>query len=539
MQNRGIVLALCGLLVLSIVGCRVRPEVKSAVDRNIETANAALEKASQPGRSIVSDTVDFKDDIWLGDASFRVDAGDPLPAKFESDSGITLVTSSSINILEVADQINFLTGISVKVDDSLKSELSGLTVRDNPDEDKGDAKYSTRVAYAGPLSGLLDQVSSRMGIWWRYKNKTITFHDVETREFTIYTLPSQTTMSASVGGSISGADGGSASTNLSTSADVNFWAQIQEVVQSMLPANAKMVASQARGTITVSASPQTLRKVGKYVRELNEKLSRQVAISVKVLQVTLNDSDKYGLDLGAVFESNGLNVVYNGAYTATGGANFAGTGLGMSIVGATDGPMRHWNGSRAIIEALSTAGNVSVVTSSSITTLNNRVAPVQVGSERNYISEMSVQQNGSGVEPTVTTTTDKINSGFTMEILPRILDHGKLLIMFTMTISELVNLQEIQVGGTGTSSGTTLQLPEIETKGFVQEIAMSSGHTLALSGFEKVKSSYDMKGIGEASNTLLGGGINNSRDRSVLVVLITPEVLVSPLSPESRIASDM
>ena len=36
---------------------------------------------------------------------------------------------------------------------------------------------------------LLDQISSRFALWWRYKNGVITFYKMETRVFTIYAFP--------------------------------------------------------------------------------------------------------------------------------------------------------------------------------------------------------------------------------------------------------------------------------------------------------------------------------------------------------------
>ena len=47
----------------------------------------------------------------------------------------------------------------------------------------------------------------------------------------------------------------------------------------------------------------------------------------------------------------------------------------------------------------------------------------------------------------VSITPAKINYGFTMEVLPRILDHGRLLMMFTMTLTELEEMGVATGGG--------------------------------------------------------------------------------------------
>ncbi|MBO7258042.1 MAG: hypothetical protein J6V11_03790, partial [Alphaproteobacteria bacterium] len=140
--------------------------------------------------------------------------------------------------------------------------------------------------------------------------------------------------------------------------------------------------------------------------------------------------------------------------------------------------------------------------------------------------------------------------GFSMEILPRILDHGRLIVLFSLTISDLISLEQFssnsgsmssQTGEDdeeGSSSGdretTIVQLPKMQMRGFMQEIAMRSGSTLVLTGFEKVQDMTNTAGIGKPKMSLLGGQAYNSNARDVLVILLTPEVLESPMAPETR-----
>jgi type II secretory pathway component GspD/PulD (secretin) len=163
-----------------------------------------------------------------------------------------------------------------------------------------------------------------------------------------------------------------------------------------------------------------------------------------------------------------------------------------------------------------------------------------------------VTTSGSGEDrdTEVDMETDTLNYGFSMEILPRILDHGRLIVLFSLTISDLLSLEQFSsssgtMGGSssgendGDSSGgdketTIVQLPKMQMRGFMQEIAMRSGSTLVLTGFEKVQDSTKTAGIGKPKMSLLGGQAYNNNSRDVLVVLLTPEVLESPMSPETR-----
>ena len=114
---------------------------------------------------------------------------------------------------------------------------------------------------------------------------------------------------------------------------------------------------------------------------------------------------------------------------------------------------------------------------------------------------------------------------------------------FNLTLSDLLALDKVNVGGEKKESeegeetetdSEFIQNPVIETRGFTQEVAMKSGETLILAGYERVENTADKKGVGTPENNLLGGSSSAKRDRTILVIMLTPVVLESPLSPESR-----
>ena len=267
-------------------------------------------------------------------------------------------------------------------------------------------------------------------------------------------------------------------------------------------------------------------------------------MTVRIYQVQLTNTDNYGLDLTAVFNGERIAAGFNSVVRAAGEAGALGN-LSMTLL-----KPKKWNNSTAIINALSSQGKTQLVTSSSVTTLNNKVAPVHFSSSQNYLKEITVTSTGSGEDRTTDTDyqVDTLNYGFTMEILPRILDHGRLIVLFNMSITDLVALEPKKIVSGGSSSGsseegeegsdsesetTELQLPTMKMRGFVQEIAMRSGQTLVLTGFEDLNEQTNTEGIGKAQMGLLGGKAYNTSTRNVLVITMTPEVLQSPLSQEA------
>lgn len=534
--------------VLALTSCeKYTKETNAKIETTLERAEEALQQAQVPDIPEPVDTVRSKNDIWLGNQSVKIMEGDALPAWAEKDDGITISIAEEETLPVLAQELTDMTGISVRLDD-LKAENAVPT-------------ETVPVNYSGKLSGLLNYISNRYGVWWRYRGGVITFYTKETRVFTLYALPNETQMDASIQGASMGANGsteGNSSSNLSTSANLALWDSIEKGIEQVVGDEGKLSFSRATGTVTVTASPFVMRKVASYINNWNEKMSRQVAISVKILQVEINAEDNYGLDLKAVFNSNKLSGNYYSPYFIDAAAGSGTSGVAGLLSMTLIDPNSRWKDSGAIIQALSTQGKTSLVTSSSVTTLNNKIAPVQISTSENYVKETNVTTNGSGTDRNteVDYETDTLNYGFTMEILPRILDHGRLIVLFSLNLTDLISLTTFSSSGTnsndnnnsdedenededdddntGDTDQSIVQLPKMQMRGFMQEIAMRSGSTLVLTGFESVQNQTETSGIGKAKMSLLGGKSYSKRVRNVLVILLTPEVLESPLSPETR-----
>ena len=516
-----------GVLVFA-VSCSISTTLDETMQKDISATSNLREKAKIPTSVANQDLVKVKDDIWLGDTSKIEYEGEPLPSYLETKDGITLVSSRPISLYEIGDMINRTTSLGIRYAYELEDNVreKGESNRPIEGEKQGDwvSPDTMIVSYQGPLSGFLDEVSSRFGVWWKYDNRDIYFYKYITKTFVIYSLPSNPSLNVSVGGSASGA-GGNSSISLSSSISIELWNQFESSIQSMVSDGSKITISPSDGTITLTATPNDIKLVSQYINEQNERLSRQVAISVKIMQVSITDSDTYGLDLKATF-GDGITSV--GLTGTQGLAADPTSSLTWGII------KKHWT-AEAIMQAISSKNKSTLVTSGTVTTLNNKPAPIQVTQKQNYISEMTKTNNGTdGTNYDISVTTDSVETGFTLDVLPRILEHGRMLVMFNMTLSDLLQLEKVPFGGT--NENQYIQNPKVESRAFTQEVALNSGESLILTGYEKVSSSANKSGTGSAENSLLGGQATASKDRSILVIILTPIVLETPLSPETRMS---
>lgn len=378
------------------------------------------------------------------------------------------------------------------------------------------------IVYSGKVSGFLDLVSARYGVSWEWEGNGLHIFKTKSQTFRLAALPGDTSFASKVGTQSNNATGStqgsqaSGSSNSELRAGVEFaglsvWKGIEDSIKTMLSPDGKLVVTASIGTITVEDTPIVLERVSRFVEQQNKALSRQVVINVRVLSVDLSKSEQYGINWDMVYKNlnQGLSLsLTNAADPIVGGSSLALKVLSGSM----------FDGSKAMIEALSKQGRVSQVTSASLLTINNQPAPIQVGRQTAYLASSTTTIGTAGAGNTVTLQPGQVTTGFSMNMLPHILDSKRLMLQYSGDISTLTGLATVN---SGTSS---IQTPEIDTRNFLQRTILSSGETLVVTGFEQFSLTGDTQGVGNAENLALGGRLNVKNNRSVLVVLIQPVV---------------
>ena len=521
------------LVVAGLAGCAKREsaQVAASVDQDFINAYDAFEMAKNPRAKVASgDTVSMSEGVWLGNKSMVLEHRNNLPSKFETDTGITILLNEAVSLQVLANDIYSITGIPVKIDGQVSADKLRKLVN---------------VAYTGKLSGLLSQVATDLDLLWYYDKNAIVFYETETKTFTLYALGTEVAYQTSVSTDNSN--------EVSLESTLKEWDEVEKAISSIIGKadNADFTVSRSLGTITVTASPSVLARVGEYIERQNKRLSQLITIDVKVLQVTISNDSAFGLNLAAAINStSGLNIVANPknnlASTEASSMNIAVLSNTVSaLTGAThmengslvegaytpdqimNGSLAGAAGSNALIEALAKQGKVSLVTNVGVTTRSNRVAPVSNTRTTGYIKRFE-SRNFTTVESS-TVDQDDLETGFTMQLLPNVLENGKILLLFRMSVRELLRMSTQTIGE------VTLQLPEVEERSFMQEVIMESGQMLVVSGFEKQKGSDTRYGLGDPDFMALSGSRETSASREVLVVILTPQVLVSPMDAERSI----
>lgn len=380
--------------------------------------------------------------------------------------------------------------------------------------------------YSGSLTGFMNTVSAYYGVFWKTEASGLRFFLMDSKTYRIAALPGDTRLSSSVesasnstGGGAGGAGGPTQNGTSANSTGVGYsglsvWSALEASIKQMLGSSGKVVASPATGTITVTDTPSVLSRVTEYVNEQNRSLNRQVSVNVRVLSVELNEGDNYGINWDAVYANlasaaNPYSIALKTAFPVAAGA-------GNLIISAPATSASRWAGSSAMISALSTQGRVSELTSATLVTLNNQAAPVNVGRRVSYLAASATTQTPN-VGSTTSLTPGTVQTGFSMTLVPHIIDGKELLLQYSLDLSSLLRLKSI------TSGTSTIETPDISTSNFIQRVRIQSGETLVVAGFDQDNLSAVADGIGSPQNTLMGQR-NGTTKRTMLVVLIQPNL---------------
>lgn len=552
---------LAALVPMALAGCT--PAMVAPINSDVEKQEAESKllieqmlQAKPAETRQASSSIERVSGMWL--PARKVAAGEkkaPIPASLSRQ---IVINRTFTSIQEVAERVTSLTGVLVVISPEAATGAAGMGTTGVPGMpglpggipspmpsasagmpgmpgmpgSMNMMAQSVNLSYSGPLSGFLDVASARYGVSWEWAGSNIRFFRTATKTFQLTALPGDTTLSAKISNQSGGSSGsggtsssGGSSASSSQEAGVSFsglsvWKGIEDSIKTMLTTSGKLTVTAATGTVTVTDTPQVLQQVEKFIDQQNASLGRQVVVNVRVLAVDLSNSDSYGINWNVVYNSLSQNFGWtlNNAFAPEVGSS----SLALKILGtagaATNSNIKSWAGSEAMIDALSKQGRVSQVTSASVTTLNNQPAPIQVGRQTSYLASSMTTIGTAGAPSTTTLQPGLITTGFSMNLVPHMLDGGKLLLQYAVDLSSLLNLSTV------TSGGSSIQTPEIETRNFLQRVMLNSGDTLVVTGFEQSSNSGNMQGVGDASNTALGGGIKSSKNKTVLVILIQPVI---------------
>ncbi|MBS0323881.1 MAG: secretin N-terminal domain-containing protein [Proteobacteria bacterium] len=357
----------------------------------------------------------------------------------------------------------------------------------------------------------------------------------------------------------SGQAGGMSSritSQVQTRIDNNFWDDLKTALGTLVGNDAgnSVVVNPISGVIVIRAMPREIRAVETYLKATQVVVERQVMLEAKIVQVTLKDGYQTGVNwaafgnaptaaggvrsaIGSVNAGTALNTLTNaGAAAAMSNADVnALAGRYGSIAAAATG-----NGFiglafqtanfAALMNFLETQGNVSVLSSPRIATLNNQKAVLKVGTDDLFVTNVTTNttSTAAGTVSTPSLTLQSYFSGISLDVTPQIDEDNNIILHVHPAVSQVTEKQKvIDLGATLGVYKLPLASSSVnETDSIVR---VQDGNIVAIGGLMTQEQTADRSGLpgttGSAAGALFGQR-SASYNKQELVILIKPTVIV-------------
>ncbi len=274
-----------------------------------------------------------------------------------------------------------------------------------------------------------------------------------------------------------------------------------------LNAGLRVVADEANNAVLVYSNAGEYAKVEATLKRLDVPPT-QVMIEASIIEVTLTDDLKYGLQwIFSDRASSGFSGT--GVLSTAAGAALAAAPAGFSYT------LRNTLGDvRAVLNALAEKSLVKVISSPSLMVLNNHTASIVVGNQQPIRVGETITTGGN-----ITTNIQYKDTGISLSVTPSV-NSGN---MVTMQLNQSVN----DVGQVDVATGQRSFLQrQIGSK-----VAVRSGETLVLGGLIKDNATSGKSGVPWLQDIPLFGSLfganTTNNNRTELLVVITPRVVRS------------
>lgn len=366
---------------------------------------------------------------------------------------------------------------------------------------------------------------------------------------------------------------------VSMSTDSDFWGDLQRALLAIIGSaeGRSVVINPSSGVVVIRGLPSELRNADKYLRATQLIAERQVMLEAKIIDVSLSEEFQAGVNW-AIFgkgpnvrssvgvaapgttlhtlgsrtvtssvltnPATGDKVAYDSTVTSpsvittTSGSGTMGTKSGDGwLPGALGGLTAASTGKgliglafqtssfASLLNFLETQGQVSVLSSPRIATINNQKAVLKVGTDELFVTNVTSQTTTSttGTVATPTLTLQPYFSGISLDVTPQIDEEGNIILHVHPAVSTVVEREKvIDLGTLGTYKLPLASSSINETDSIVR---VPDGAIVAIGGLMRQEQTGDRSGLpGAGNNPLLGqrGALLKKRE---LVILIKPTVI--------------
>jgi MSHA biogenesis protein MshL len=353
-----------------------------------------------------------------------------------------------------------------------------------------------------------------------------------------------------------------AGTTISTDLpETSFWQEVQTSILAIVGSGEGrgVVVNPQSGVVVVRALPNELREVEKFLVATQLIVQRQVILEAKIIEVRLNDGYQTGINWSGLLQSGANSITASNIGGGTVLVNESGVsdiaGFSGSLDPVDPGPISgvitrtppvpidgavtsafggvfslalNIGDFSSFIELLESQGNVQVLSSPRVSTLNNQKAIIKVGVDEFFVTDVSstnvASANTTTINPSVTLT--PFFSGVALDVTPQISEDNHVTLHIHPSISDVVDQQKTVTIGTASQQIPLARSTVRETDSIVRA---KSGQVIVIGGLmQDIISDQNAGAPGLKDIPVLGNLFRHTKKsskKSELVILLKPIVV--------------
>ena len=300
-----------------------------------------------------------------------------------------------------------------------------------------------------------------------------------------------------------------------------FWTTVEAELRTMLKEGDSLVLNRFSGVAQIAAPVKRHESIRAFIELVNRRITQQVEIEARIVEVTLRDEQKLGVDWDlAASTLDGVRVQARAPLDVAG---VGGALLGANSFAATLGFGR----ASSIIQALKQQGEVKTVAQPRLRALNNQTAFIKVGEDRPFFrlqQTTTLQQPGAATAFNQTQETFSVSTitiGTILAVTPQI-DGDRMI-----TLDVLPAITRLQAIVTSPDGRQTAPVTEVKQASTI--VRLRDGETAIIGGLISEETAATERRIPLLGKLpLIGAAFRskaNLRARTELVIFLTPRLV--------------
>lgn len=300
-----------------------------------------------------------------------------------------------------------------------------------------------------------------------------------------------------------------------------FWSGLEAELKAMLKDGDSLVLNKFSGVAQVTAPVRRQATIRAFITLVNQRITQQVEIEARIVEVTLHDEQKLGIDWDVAATSAGSVQVDASAPLQVAGVG--GSLLAANTFAANLGLGR----ANAVIHALKQQGQVKTVAQPRLRALNNQTAFIKIGEDRPFfrLQQSTTFQQGGSTTPVNQTqesfSISTITIGTILAVTPQIDASG------VITLDVLPAITRLQSIVTSPDGRQTAPVTEVKQASTI--VRLKDGETAMIGGLISEDTGDTTRAVPVlGAMPVLGRAFRSKatmNSRSELVIFLTPKVI--------------